>query len=450
MSLKSDQFSKIGFVLAMAGSAVGLGNAWKFPTMVGNNGGSAFIVLYLVLTFCIAFVAFLGEAAIGKLGQSDMVNSIFKLAPRYKKQWSLAGFFMLGAVIIASFYMIVIGWILYYALISLTSLPATSTESGVLFGDLISNNLKSVFLCYTFVFFTVFYIVSRGIKNGIEKLNIWMMPSLFILLVLMLIYSATFGDGFTAAAKFLFVPDFSKINAELVLQALGLAFFSLSMGVGAVPTYAASLPDGTNLIKSTLSIIFINICIGLMMGLVVFTFIFTYGADTTQTGPGLIFVSLTTLFAKLGIIGNILAVCFFISLLFAGITSAISMIEPFTFYLINKFNFSRKKALILIGIFTYILSIACVLSFYAPTANTFSFFGKSVFDILDYLTSNIIMPIGAIIFSFFVGFVIKKDEVFSLLGQFLGNTGFCLWYFAIRFIVPISILAIAIYQILGA
>lgn len=328
---------------------------------------------------------------------------------------------MIGAVLIASFYMVVIGWILYYIIISFGSLPADTSAAGALFGGLISSDITSVVLCFSAVFFVVFYIVSRGIKNGIERLNIWMMPTLFVLLLLMLFYSFTFGEGFLKAAQFLFVPNFSKISGELVLQALGLAFFSLSMGVGAVPTYAASLPDGTNLIKSTLSIIFINIFIGLMMGLVVFTFIFAYGADTAQSGPGLIFVSLTTLFAKLGIVGNILAICFFVSLLFAGITSAISMIEPFAFYLINQFKFTRAKALVLIGIFTYILGIFSALSFYAPTADSFSLFGKSVFDALDYLTSNIMMPVGAIIFSFFVGFVLNKEALNILLGRFMGR-----------------------------
>lgn len=446
--MTNNKFTKIGFVLAMAGSAVGLGNAWKFPTMVGNNGGSAFIFLYLLLTFGIAFVAFLAELSIGKLGETDPVHSIYKLAPKHKNKWSMAGFFMIGAVLIASFYMVVIGWIVKYIYISFNKLPQTTNESGAIFQSLLFNEVINSILCFSIVFAIVFYVVSKGIKSGIEKLNIWMMPSLFILLVIMFCYSLTIGDGFFKAVSFLFVPDFSKITPDIVLNALGLAFFSLSMGVCVVPTYAASLPDSTNLVKSSLSIIFINILIGLMMGIVVFTFIFTYGADTTQDGPGLIFVSLTTLFAKLGLIGNVLAVAFFTSLLFAGITSAVSMIEPFAYYLINKFGIARKVALSYIAAFVYVLGIFCILSYYKPTSETFTIFGKPFFDILDYLTSNIMMPIAAIVFSIFVGFVLKKDGLYMLFSKFMNKQVFEIWYFSLRFVVPLAVFAIMIYNIL--
>lgn len=442
-----EQFSKIGFVLAVAGSAVGLGNAWKFPTMVGNNGGSAFIILYLFLTFGVAFVAFLAELAIGKLGETDLVNSLYKLAPKHKKQWSLTGFFMTGAVLIASFYMVIIGWIVKYIYLSFSYLPTDNKIAEKIFNNATSNDFFGVVICFTFVFCLVFYTVSKGIKSGIEKLNVWMMPSLFILLILMLIYSMTMGNGFINAAKFLFIPNFDIITPNIILGALGLAFFSLSMGVGTIPTYAASLPDGTNMIKSTLSIIFINILVGIMMGLIVFTFIFQYGGDTTQGGPGLIFISLATLFGKLGLIGNILSIAFFISLLFAGVTSAVSMIEPFAFYLINKFGISRKNALFFIGIFVYILAISCIFSHYAPTAENFKIFGKSFFDALDYLTSNIMMPLGAITFSIFVGFFLKRRTLYILFSYFMNKNVFKVWYFALRFIVPVAILAIMIYQI---
>ena len=445
----NEKFSKIGFVLAMAGSAVGLGNAWKFPTMVGNNGGSAFIILYLLLTFAIAFVAFLAELSIGKLGESDVVSSIYKLAPKHKKIWSLSGFFMIGAIIIASFYMVVIGWILKYIYLFFSPLFADTKEAAAQFNTLLSNDLSSAIVCFSLVFLMVFFAVSKGVKSGIEKLNIWMMPGLFILLVCILFYAISMGDGFVKAAKFLFVPNFSAITPDVVLQALGLAFFSLSMGVGVIPTYAANLPEQTNLIKSTLSIIFINILIGIMMGLVVFTFIFAYGADSTASGPGLIFISLVTLFAKLGIVGNVMAIAFFVSLLFAGVTSAVSMIEPFAYYLVRKFEISRKMALVYIGIFVYILGLFCIFSYYAQTANIFSIFGKPVFDVLDFLTSNIMMPIGAIIFSFFVGYKLKKESLYLLFGEFMGKVFFEIWYFTLRYIVPIAICAIMIYQIAG-
>ena len=420
----NEKFSKIGFVLAMAGSAVGLGNAWKFPTMVGNNGGSAFIILYLLLTFAIAFVAFLAELSIGKLGESDIVSSLYKLAPKNKKAWSLSGFFMIGAILIASFYMVVIGWILKYIYLSFSPLLSDTKAAGEQFNTLLANDLSSAVLCFSLVFLMVFFAVSKGIKSGIEKLNIWMMPSLFVLLVCMLFYALSMGDGFVKAAKFLFVPNFSAITPDVVLQALGLAFFSLS-------------------------IIFINILIGIMMGLVVFTFIFAYGADSTASGPGLIFISLVTLFAKLGVVGNVMAVAFFVSLLFAGITSAVSMIEPFAYYLVRKFEISRKMALLYICAFVYILGIFCILSYYSDTSSAFSVCGKPFFDALDFLTSNIMMPIGAIVFSFFVGYKLKKESLYLLFGDFMGRAFFEIWYFFLRYVVPVAICAIMIYQMAG-
>ena len=439
----SSKFSKIGFVLAVAGSAVGLGNAWKFPTLVGQNGGSAFVLLYLLLTLGVAFVIFLAELSIGKLSEKDPVNGYKTLAPSNKNAWSMAGFTMLAAILIVSFYSLVIGWIVKYMYFSISgNLSLTLEESKKQFDTLLLNDFTSQFICFTLVFFIVFYVVSKGVKNGIEKLNVWMMPTLFILLVLMLLYALSRGSGFMDAMQFLFVPDFSKITGDSVLEALALAFFSLSLGVGTIITYSASLPDKTNFITSTLNIILINILIGLMMGLIVFTFIFEFGANPNQASPGLIFISLTTLFAKLGVIGHILGAAFFLSLIFAGITSAISMIEPFAFYLINTYKMSRKNALILIGIIVYVLGNLCILS--TLSATEFKIFEMSFFDVLDKLTSKIIMPLGGILAAIFVGFVMKKRALEILFQPYMSGIFFKIWYFFLRFISPLAVIVIVI------
>ncbi|WP_139898351.1 sodium-dependent transporter [Campylobacter jejuni] len=385
----SSKFSKIGFILAVAGSAVGLGNAWKFPTLVGQSGGSAFILLYIILTLGVGFVIFLAELSIGKISEKDPVNAYEKLAPSNKKAWSYVGFTMVGAILIVSFYTLVIGWIVKYVFLSITgNLPMDLEVSKAQFGFFISEDFLSQFICFTLVFLCVFYIVSKGVKNGIEKLNVWMMPSLFILLILMLVYAIS-KDGFIMAVKFLFVPDFSKINTSNVLEALGLAFFSLSLGVGTIITYSASLPDKTNFITSTLNIIFI-----------------------------------------------------FISLIFAGITSAVSMIEPFTFYLINTFGMSRKKALILIGIVVYILGMLCILSSLKSTQ--FGFFGMSFFDLLDSVSSKVIMPLGGILAAIFVGFVMKKEALKILFKPYMRGIFFELWYVFLRFISPLAVVIVMI------
>ena len=382
------KFSKLGYILAMAGSAIGLGNAWKFPTMTGNHGGFAFIFLYFVLTILIACVAFLAEAGIGRLSGKDTPKALIELAPKGQRFWGLGGFFMITALLIASFYLVVIGWILYYACLSIGGLPASTDEAGKLFDSLIKNNLTSVLSCYFAVLFITFYTVSRGIKEGIEKLNFILMPSLFILLIVILIYSFTFNSsGFSGAVSFIFTPDFSKIlDPELILAAMGLALFSLSLGVGTVSTYGASLGEDTNLFKSLLYIVGLNICMGILMGLVVFSFVQVAPGASANEGPGLIFVSLASLFGELGVVGSALGFMFFISLLFAGITSAVSMIEPAVRYFEDEKGISRIKSSAILGVLVFGLGVLCVLSFYEPTKESFAIFGKSIFDILDYAT----------------------------------------------------------------
>lgn len=443
------KFSKLGYILAMAGSAIGLGNAWKFPTMTGNHGGFAFIFLYFVLTILIACVAFLAEAGIGRLSGKDTPKALIELAPKGQKFWGLGGFFMITALLIASFYLVVIGWILYYACLSIGGLPASTDEAGKLFDSLIKNNLTSVLSCYFAVLFITFYTVSRGIKEGIEKLNFILMPSLFILLIVILIYSFTFNSsGFSGAVSFIFTPDFSKIlDPELILAAMGLALFSLSLGVGTVSTYGASLGEDTNLFKSLLYIVGLNICMGILMGLVVFSFVQVAPGASANDGPGLIFVSLASLFGELGAVGSALGFMFFISLLFAGITSAVSMIEPAVRYFEDEKGISRIKSSAILGILVFGLGVLCVLSFYEPTKESFAIFGKSIFDILDYATSNVLMPLGVLFFSIFAGWIMPKERFYTLFLNYAPKFAVDIWHFILRFILPILVVGIGIYRL---
>lgn len=443
------KFSKLGYILAMAGSAIGLGNAWKFPTMTGNHGGFAFIFLYFVLTILIACVAFLAEAGIGRLSGKDTPKALIELAPKGQKFWGLGGFFMITALLIASFYLVVIGWILYYACLSIGGLPASTDEASKLFDSLIKNNLTSVLSCYFAVLFITFYTVSRGIKEGIEKLNFILMPSLFILLIVILIYSFTFNSsGFSGAVSFIFTPDFSKIlDPELILAAMGLALFSLSLGVGTVSTYGASLGEDTNLFKSLLYIVGLNICMGILMGLVVFSFVQVAPGASANDGPGLIFVSLASLFGELGAVGSALGFMFFISLLFAGITSAVSMIEPAVRYFEDEKGISRIKSSAILGILVFGLGVLCVLSFYEPTKESFAIFDKSIFDILDYATSNVLMPLGVLFFSIFAGWIMPKERFYTLFLNYAPKFAVDIWYFILRFILPILVVGIGIYRL---
>ncbi|MFC2492524.1 MAG: sodium-dependent transporter, partial [Campylobacter curvus] len=228
--MAKEQFSKIGYVLAVAGSAVGLGNAWKFPYMVGENGGSAFVLLYLVICFLVGVPIFMAELSIGKLSESDSVNAFRKLADKHKNLWQYVGILaMVTAAIISCYYIVIIGWVIKYFFLSFSSLPSDIESSKAIFNELITKDAGEQTICFIAAFALCFYVLSKGVKSGIEKLNVWMMPSLFIMLLIMLGYSATM-DGFVASAKFLLVPDFSKISINSLLLALGLAFWTLSLG----------------------------------------------------------------------------------------------------------------------------------------------------------------------------------------------------------------------------
>ena len=444
--MAKEQFSKIGYVLAVAGSAVGLGNAWKFPYMVGENGGSAFIILYLLITFLVGVPIFMAELSIGKLSESDSVNAFRKLAAKNKNLWQLVGILaMVTAAIISSYYIVIIGWVFKYFTLSFTGLPSDIDSSKVIFNDLLTHGLGEQTLYFVIAFAACFFILSKGVKSGIEKLNVWMMPSLFIMVLIMLIFSMTM-DGFVKSAEFLLIPDFSKISFNSLLLALGLAFWTLSLGMAAIITYSASLSDDTNLATSTLSIVFINIALAIMIGLVIFTFIFEFGATPSQ-GPGLVFISLPTLFAKLGLLGNFLAFTFFISLFFAGITSVISMVEPFIFFLSKSLKFSRNKSIFIVACVVYILGILCALSGTNEFKDALTFFGKNFFDLLDYLSSNIMLPLGGILFAIFVGYFMKFELLKELFVPYMGKVVFKIWYFLIRFVAPLLVLVVLIREI---
>lgn len=442
-----NNFSKIGFILAVAGSAVGLGNAWKFPYMVGQNGGSAFVFLYLLITFIVGIPIFLAEISIGKLGKADPVSSYENLAPKYKNLWKLVGFSLVGALFIVSFYTVIIGWIVKYTILMFSNLPSSIENSSQIFNNFISNGIVEQIFYFTISFLFCFYVVSKGVKSGIEKLNVYMMPALMILLIIMFFFSLSMSDSFLKSAKFLLIPDFSKISVSSILDALGVSFFTLSVGLGTIITYAASLPDNTNIIKSSAFIVLINIFISIMIGLIVFTFTFEFNATPAQ-GAGLIFKSLPMLFYKMGFVGHIIGVMFFISLFFAGMTSAVSMVEPCVSYMINRLGFSRKKSLILIGAFVYVLGCICVLSQSEEFENSLKIFGKNFFDLLDFVSSNLIMPISGILASIFIGYVVSKDKTSEFLSPYLGDKFLKLWFFVLKFVAPVCIIIIMFRQIL--
>ncbi|SFZ98100.1 TRANSMEMBRANE TRANSPORT PROTEIN [hydrothermal vent metagenome] len=439
--MKLERFSRIGFILAAAGSAVGLGNIWKFPYMVGENGGGAFVMVYLLTVLVIGFSIMIAEMLIGYLGRGDTVTSFENLAPNHKKLWKLAGFQAITALLIMSFYSVVIGWIFNYVVISAISLPSTFEEAKTVFTTMVGSDIYTQLFYHTLAFLSITYVVNRGIKGGIEKLNLILMPALMFIFIGMFFYATTL-DGFSHAISFMFTADWSKINATVVLSAIGQAFFTLSLGMGAIMTYSASLPEKSNLLKSSLWVVFLDTSVAIVAGIVLFTFVFHNGAEASQ-GPGLVFMSLPVAFHGLGTIGTYIAVLFFIALAFAGFTSAVSLLEPMVQFVIGRFNWSRLKASIAMGSAFYLIGIVALLSNTSQFGEALTFGGKNVFDHLDFFTSAIMLPLAGLIMAIFIGYFVEKSKIEAVLKQHLGFT-FEIWYFSLRFIAPIALVLVAL------
>jgi NSS family neurotransmitter:Na+ symporter len=443
--VKIAKFSRLGFILAAAGSAVGLGNIWKFPYITGEYGGGAFVLVYLLTVMLIGLSIMIAEMLIGYLGKKDCVTSFEELAPTKKHIWKFAGFQALSGLLIMTFYSVVIGWILNYIVTSLYHLPASVKEAQDTFLTMLGSDIYTQLFYHTISFIVVTYIVTKGIKSGIERLNRFLMPMLMLILGGMFLYAMNLS-GFEKALNFMFAPDFSKLNSEAFVTAVGHAFFTLSLGMGAIMTYSASMPKDTNLVKSASWVVFLDTAIAIVAGLMLFTFLYEYGS-TPSKGPGLVFISLPSVFYEMGVLGNIFSVLFFIALAFAGLTSAVSLVEPMVQYFIDRFNFTRFKASLSMGLFFYMVGILAMLSNIEGFKEALTFGSKNLFDWLDFITAAVMLPFGGLIMAIFVGFVMQKERVESILKSQLGRF-FNLWYFSLRYITPIAMF-IVILNLIG-
>ncbi|MAD41182.1 MAG: sodium-dependent transporter [Arcobacter sp.] len=435
-----NRFSRIGFILAAAGSAVGLGNIWKFPYVTGEYGGGAFVIVYLLAILFIGLVVFLAEAVIGQNAQANVATSFVETSKSKNPKWKFAGIIIISGLIILSFYSVVLGWILNYVFTSFSALPTDAKTAGLAFETLISKDIALQLFYHTLIAGTVIYIVLKGIKDGIEKINLILMPLLGLILFGLLLYALSL-DSFTKALSFMFTPNFSKIDENALLAALGQAFFTLSLGVGTIMTYSASLDKEVNFVKSSILVAIVDTSIAIIAGLIIFSFLFEAGAQSAA-GPGLVFISLPVIFSGWGILGHIIAISFFIALVFAGITSAVSMIEPSLMYFIERFNMTRKRATILCGGTFYILGIVALLSMSTKYGADLTFFGKNAFDLMDFITSSVMMPLAAIVTCIFLGYYVDKN---LLEEKFLKHTSkliFNIWYVLVKYIVPFVILVL--------
>jgi len=437
--MKVQQFSRIGFIMAAAGSAVGLGNIWKFPYMTGMYGGGAFVLVYLITIAFVGFSVMVAEMLIGALGRKDTVGSFETLAPPKAKSWKYAGFMGFNGLIIMTFYSVVIGWIFYYLFATLTGgLPATTETAKTAFDTLVGQKATAQAFWHTLATLIVGYIVYRGIKGGIEKFNLILMPALLLILFGLLGYAVSL-EGFGKAWHFMFAFDWSKMSSEAIVRAVGHSFFTLSLGMGAIMTYAASLPKNASITKTAFIVTFMDTLIALVAGLVIYSFLFHEGAPAAQ-GPGLVFISLPVVLSHFGTLGTVLALLFFLALAFAGLTSAISLVEPVVQYLIDRFGMSRAKAVVWTSLGYWLVGLGALLSYTKSWGALFSFGGKPLFDILEYTTDSILLPLGGLLIALFVGYVLPNDKVRSALKNEMGEGYYKIWRFSVRYIAPAALI----------
>lgn len=433
-----DQFaSKIGFILAAAGSAVGLGAIWKFPYMAGNYGGSVFIILFIAFLFFISLPVLIAEFMIGRRGQADAVTSFKQQAPG--QPWYLVGYLgTIMASLILSFYSVVGGWILSYLIRAITfRLKSGESQSfEQLFHSIIQNPWEAVFAQGMFLLITI-GIVQAGIKSGIERASKWMMPTLFVFFLILVLRSLTL-PGAMEGIRFMFVPDWNQLNWETVLLALGQAFFTLSVGVSVMITYASYLGKDEQIGSASIHVALMNIFISILAGLVIFPAVFALGFQP-DAGPGLAFVILPAVFEQMPL-GSLFVILFFILLLFATLTSSISMLEILVSVVIGKRRTNRVRIAWIGGLLIFIVGIPSTLSFgiwsHIQIAN------KSIFDAVDFLTNGIGMPIGAFFISLFAGYYYKT----SVSKQELNTHPlfYYVWLILIRFVTPVAIVIIFI------
>lgn len=440
--------SKLGFILAAAGSAIGLGNIWKFPYVVGENGGSAFIIIYLLCTAVIGLPVLVGEILIGRTTQRNPVGAFRALSG--SKFWTgVGGMGVIAGFLILSFYAVIAGWSVGYIYQSISGdffQYADPTKAAEHFVDL-TQNVTWIMSYFAFFMVITMLVVISGVQKGIERGSKIMMPLLFILLIFVMIRGITL-EGAEAGINFLLDPDWSEVNGQTFLIALGQAFFTLSMGMGAMLTYGSYMSKKDSVPSSALQIVILDTSIALIAGIAIFTSVFAVGLDA-NAGPGLIFHTLPVVFTKMPG-GEFFGPIFFILLTIAALTSAMSLLEVITAYFVDEKKWSRKKAVIVFGGVTFLLGIPSALSF--NILSDFSVFGLNFFDLVDYITSNIMLPLGGFLIAVFIAYVWKFDKALVELKNGAENLFnkypllITLWQIFVKYFAPVLIFLVLLHS----
>jgi len=440
--------SGLTFILAAVGAAVGLGNIWKFPYVAGVSGGGAFVLVYIACVIFVAIPILIGELLIGRCGSGSPPLAMRKVAEASGRsaKWSIVGFMgMIVGYLIATYYSVIAGWTLIYIYKAANGFDgATALNVAQQFEDLKADP-GTMAIWHTVFMGLALFIVGRGLRNGIERVVKLLMPALFVMLVVMIGYAAIAGD-FAAGLNFLFSVDFSKITGAVVLNAIGQAFFSISVAMGLMMVYGAYVPRNVSLTRSAIIIATADTVIALLAGLMIFPIVFANGLDPAE-GPGLIFKTLPTAFVGMPG-GAVFGALFFLLLAFAAITSIIAILEPIIAYAEDRWHMKRAMACGVFGLLGWALGIASVLSFNAwqdvtPLAMFDVFDGKTIYDLIDYFTANIMMPVGAILIALFVGWRMKPEMIEGDL-SFSHPLLFKTWLWIMRVVAPIAILGILV------
>lgn len=426
--------SRIGFVMAAAGSAIGLGTLWMFPFVTGENGGGLFISLYILCTLFIGFPIFIAELLIGRLAQKGAVHSFIALKGR-DSFWKLAGYFGLaGASFMMSYYSVVAGWGLNYVFLSTQAFwrGRSQQEITAVFDLLLKSGDIQAFWHAIFLALSISVLYS-GLQKGIEYWSRLMTSSLFVLLLCLLSYSVQL-EGFSRALYFVFWPDFSKLSSGGVLEALGLSFFTLSLGQGVMLTFGSYMKKQEDIAKTAMIVVLMDIVVSLLIALMIFPMIFSFGFEPSA-GPGLIFKVLPVVFSKMQA-DLLLATAFFALFVFTALTSSIALIEVIVVYVMEAFHFSRHRACLSVGGFLFLAGLPHCFDLFS---NWTVLYGMSFFSVISMLVSNWILPIGGLLTSLFCGWAMPKKvlkEEFCQSGK--GHILFYPWYLMIRFIAPIG------------
>ncbi len=441
--------SKSSFLLATIGIAVGLGNIWRFPYVVGTNGGGAFVLVYLLTLLCFAAPIMIAELIVGRQGGKDPWSSMKSLVSsnNANKAWMAVGWLSLLIPFFAlAYYSVVAGWTVDYSVQSLLGSfnEISSEQSKSHFQQLAGSASKNILLTFGFIIFSAI-IISKGLKNGLEKSVKFLMPLLFIILLVLVIYAAVAGD-FAKGVAYLFTPDLSKITTDVVLAAMGQAFFSLGVGAGSVMAYGGYLSKDISIPKSVAMVAFADTLVALLAGLAIFPFVFAFGLEPSS-GPGLIFETLPIAFGQVAG-GQWISLLFFVLLAGAALTTVLSMLECLVRFTCDKFNITRQQATIWIVFAVGVFALGAALSFnvlsnFTPLSFITMFEGKTLFDLMDYSVANLMIPFNALLIVCFCAWVLKKKTIKQEFSN-THNVLFKPWVVIIRYIAPIGILAVLI------